>query len=415
MVNEKGALMHFTSPVCTIVFTTALMLCFPITAVAQMGLWNGNNSTWDCATHPLSSGSLGATYTPFVRLHIETRTSRTPASAVAQTTGKEETPATKQPAAQTIETEVANVREVAFRVRSTQEYPQPSLAVATKSFQPVYLFGDSVGEQRIRKKLDEPSGAMEFRETPLLDVLAEIQRAQGIPVQIDKKAFEDAGLDLQIPITQSIPDLSLRSAIHLLMDNLDLTYLIRNDVLMITTKDRASEFLNVVLYPVPRGHGPSPVVDVIRNTIAPKTWDLVGGQATIQRVGSFLCVSQTEEIHHEVRGFLERLCEADFRQVDGAAAAMVTRIHPVSNHKLLSELETKLADICNTALGANGDATAKVSVVGDSLVVQSPSRAFHVYAAEVVASFTGVEATSVERIEAGLTPPTITGMGGGMF
>jgi hypothetical protein len=93
---------------------------------------------------------------------------------------------------------------------------------------------------------------------------------------------------------------------------------------------------------------------------------------------------------------------------------VVTRIHPVIDRKVLADLGSKLAGICNTALGADGDAAANVFVVGDRLVVQSSSRAFHVYAADVITAFNGVEVTSVEKFESRGRERKVEARSGGM-
>jgi hypothetical protein len=390
-------------------FTTAAVLCYPMVAAAQMGMGSlsgmgaGAYPTWHYSNDPLSSGFPGASYTPFERLRAETRISRKPVLQTAEPTGGADGAAARKPAAEEMVTDEVNVYETAFRVRTTRVYPQPSLAVATHTLQPIYLSGDSARERRIRKKLEEPAEKMEFTETPLRDVVAEIEDLHEIPVQIDAKACEDAGLALDAPITWSVRDVSLRSALRLLLGDLDLTHLVTNDVLMITTQDKAAESLPVVLYPVTGDYAPASLIDIVQHTIAPTTWNAVGGPGAIQRAGRFLCVSQAEEVHCEIKHFLERLCEREFLQSDGTEAAMtqriVTRIHPVADPELIGDLGSKLAGICNAALGSDGDSSARVTVVGDRLIVQSSSRAFHVYAQDVITAFNGVEVTTVESME----------------
>lgn len=412
-------------------FTAAAALLFwPVNSAAQMGMGGLNSgmggmgmggasgSALRHSVDTISSGFPGAAYTPFERLRYESRTTRKHAVQSSEAPQDGNKIAAGKLAADKIDTEEVDVQETAFRVRTERTFPQPSLAVATKTFEPIYLSADSPREQRIRKKLDEPSKAMEFTETPLRDVAAEIEDLHEIPVQIDAKACEDAGLELDAPITRSVHDMSLRSALRLLLDDLDLTYLVTNDVLMITTKDKAAENLQIIFYPATGDYAPATLTDVVQNTIAPATWNAVGGAGTIQRAGRFLCVSQTEEVHYEIKRFLERLCESEFLQVDGSEAVVnqrvITRIHPVLDPKVLGDLGAKLAGVCNAALGPDADASAKVLVVGDRLVVQSSSRPFHIYAADVVAAFNGVEVTSVETFESTPPPsrPSPAGFGG---
>jgi tetratricopeptide (TPR) repeat protein len=119
-----------------------------------------------------------------------------------------------------------------------------------EKYKSVDLANPGSNEQKIYEALQKPVQNFDFTETPLRDVIAQIQDSQGIPVQIDTKAFEDAGLDLETPVTKSVSGISLRSALRLLLGDLDLTYLVKDEVLMITTKDKAAETLVVKVYPV---------------------------------------------------------------------------------------------------------------------------------------------------------------------
>ena len=119
-----------------------------------------------------------------------------------------------------------------------------------EKYKSVDLANPGSNEKKIYDALDQPVQNFDFSETPLRDVIAQIQDAQGIPVQIDTKAFEDGGLDLETPVTRSVSGISLRSALRLLLGDLDLTYLIKDEVLLITTKDKAAENLVVKVYPV---------------------------------------------------------------------------------------------------------------------------------------------------------------------
>ncbi|NCA12380.1 hypothetical protein EBR56_11390, partial [bacterium] len=133
-------------------------------------------------------------------------------------------------------------------------YPSASrwreLTKKREKYKSVDLANPGSNEQRIYEALQKPIQNIDFSETPLRDVIASIQDSQGIPVQIDTKAFEDAGLDLETPVTRSVSGISLRSALRLLLGDLDLTYLVKDEVLMITTKDKAAETLVVKVYPV---------------------------------------------------------------------------------------------------------------------------------------------------------------------
>ena len=119
-----------------------------------------------------------------------------------------------------------------------------------EKYKSVDLANPGSAEKRIYDALDKPVENFEFNETPLRDVIAQIKDSQGIPVEIDQKALEEAGLDLDTPVTKNISGVSLRSALRLLLGDIDLTYLIKDEVMLITTKEKAAENLIIKVYPV---------------------------------------------------------------------------------------------------------------------------------------------------------------------
>ncbi len=124
------------------------------------------------------------------------------------------------------------------------------LTAKREKYKSVDLANPGSNEKQIYEALDSKVENFDFTETPLRDVIAQIEDAQGIPVEIDTKAFEDAGIDLEAPVTKSVSGIALRSALRLLLGDLDLTYLVKDEVLLITTKDKAAEQLVVKVYPV---------------------------------------------------------------------------------------------------------------------------------------------------------------------
>ena len=115
----------------------------------------------------------------------------------------------------------------------------------------VDLANPGSAEKKIYDALDQKVDALEFRETPLRDVINQLKDKFDIPILADKKAFEDAGLDLDTTVvTQSVSGISLRSALRLILGEIDLTYLIKDEVMLITTKDKAAESLVIKVYSV---------------------------------------------------------------------------------------------------------------------------------------------------------------------
>jgi len=105
-------------------------------------------------------------------------------------------------------------------------------------------------EKKINDSLDQDTGAgFRFEQNSLSDLKSAIESQYNIPVVFDAKALE--GFDLAEPtITENLPGVPLRSALRQILGANDLTYVVKNDVLKITTKEAAAEDLVVKAYPV---------------------------------------------------------------------------------------------------------------------------------------------------------------------
>lgn len=103
-------------------------------------------------------------------------------------------------------------------------------------------------EYKIWAALDEPT-ELNFVEKPLSDLVDYFKALHDIEIQLDAKALEDIGVSTDTPITRSIKGVTLRSALNLLLSEFDLTHLVRNGVLMITSK-REAENLSITTYPL---------------------------------------------------------------------------------------------------------------------------------------------------------------------
>ena len=80
-------------------------------------------------------------------------------------------------------------------------------------------------EEKIEKVLEQPT-SFEFEETSLQEVVVYLGSQHGILIKLDKKAISDEGLDPESPITCSLQQVKLRSALNLLLRDLDLTYVV---------------------------------------------------------------------------------------------------------------------------------------------------------------------------------------------
>ncbi len=119
----------------------------------------------------------------------------------------------------------------------------------------VDLSGRSKSEERIHTILREPLKApMEFPEIPLSDVMAQIADEYEIPIQFDNAALDEIAISADAEVTLApLRNVSLRSALNIMLKQPgleDLTYIIEEEVLLITTEERANESLKVKVYPI---------------------------------------------------------------------------------------------------------------------------------------------------------------------
>ncbi len=220
------------------------------------------------------------------------------------------------------------------------------------------------GTEAILEALEEPA-SLNYVETPLRDVIDDLQARQAVHTFLDQRALDEVGIPADTPITFSLSDVPFRSALELMLGSLDLTWTIASDVLLITTPEEAEMMLITKPYDasdllvtiddhayegnglpttspreewfgfnqVPHSIGePSATqppgficgtsdlmwrqaycgtmddtIDLIQSVIAPDSWDEVGGPGTCTAYGRLLVVSQTLPIQLQIEAFLEAM------------------------------------------------------------------------------------------------------------
>jgi tetratricopeptide (TPR) repeat protein len=102
-------------------------------------------------------------------------------------------------------------------------------------------------EQKIRSALTRPV-TFDFQETPLREAANFIGSYFNLNVYIDERALQEAMVDLDTPVTLSLDGVQLKSALKLLLDPLELGYMVENEVLMITSKAASKEKRVIKVY-----------------------------------------------------------------------------------------------------------------------------------------------------------------------
>jgi len=94
--------------------------------------------------------------------------------------------------------------------------------------------------EAIEKALSSQT-ALEFIETPLLDVIDYLKDRHRIQIALDNRALDVVGIGSDTPVTRDLNGISLRSALRIMLRDLELTYMIQDEVLMITTSEEAEK------------------------------------------------------------------------------------------------------------------------------------------------------------------------------
>jgi len=281
--------------------------------------------------------------------------------------------------------------------------PQPMMANLGDEYRGIRLGRD-------RDAIERAIGALENRhdvdllDTPLREAVALIAQKAGLGIGFDHRALEDMGLDIDATsVTGRFEDVSLRAVLRELLDQLHLAVIFRNERPLVTTADQAERHAVRFFYPVLAGTDIEELVALIERTIAPESWDTVGGLGAIvpvpDQLGTGLIIRQRETVHEEIADLLQGLDAALWSpdQIDDGATPRVVRAYPVADPAVREAAAERLADICNESLPHGADAKATVEVIGESLVVRSTSRPFHVMAAQVLASLQGVDTILFEE------------------
>jgi type II secretory pathway component GspD/PulD (secretin) len=114
---------------------------------------------------------------------------------------------------------------------------------------PITLTHPSEREKTILRRLTTPV-SVSFEEAPLKAVINELRDVNGINIVIDYPALQEQGISLDSPISIKLDQVSLKSALNLILHNVHLTYVVKDEALQITTEEHAKGKFQTVTYQV---------------------------------------------------------------------------------------------------------------------------------------------------------------------
>lgn len=104
-------------------------------------------------------------------------------------------------------------------------------------------------EEEIRRSLAK-SISLQFEEESLKKVVAHIAKTAGLNIVLDMRGIDDAATAVDAKISMKAKDITVRQLLEDILEPLDLAFIVEDEVVKITSKDRAFGPLEVRTYPV---------------------------------------------------------------------------------------------------------------------------------------------------------------------
>jgi hypothetical protein len=150
-------------------------------------------------------------------------------------------------------------------------------------------------EDRIRQTLEQPVD-FQFTGQTLQEALNFIASHNNITVRLDTTALTNAGVGPDNEINLVISGISLRSAMKLMLEDVGgtaLDYVIEDDVMKVTTKEKADQTMQTVVYDISAlgSIDPTQLEMIVERTVEPASWEGAGGKGAIVRLFVLLVMS----------------------------------------------------------------------------------------------------------------------------
>ncbi|MEZ6064945.1 MAG: M56 family metallopeptidase [Planctomycetaceae bacterium] len=171
---------------------------------------------------------------------------------------------------------------------------------------------------------------VDFVETPLEDALRRLdEQVFGGALRIDEERLRLAGVTGRTPVNLSVSGISLRSCLKLILEPLELDWIVVDGELVVTSRQAAANWPKVVVYtagdlvtlsdpiiakndserPARQVESLEVLADLIVRTIEPGSWETFGGTGTIvaHQPTLSLVIRAPEAVHQEVAELLTQL------------------------------------------------------------------------------------------------------------
>jgi general secretion pathway protein D len=222
-----------------------------------------------------------------------------------------------------------------------------------RSADPVIKLAKPPGPEATLEERLEAKGTFHVEELPLKEFVVALEGALDTSVVLATKKLEEAAINVETPVTYTLKNVRMKTALRLILGELGLTYVFHDNVLMITTPEDAGVQLVTRVYdcrdlmklpsPVRKakrmetgrspseigapgipakgpekkdeigpdgGYDVSDLIEAITGTIASDSWDNVGGPGSISDFKGLVTMTQTQEVHEQIESLLNMLHKA---------------------------------------------------------------------------------------------------------
>ena len=171
------------------------------------------------------------------------------------------------------------------------------------------FLNDPPQNREIRERL-QANVSVNFSDTPLETAIEQLAADAKSDIRLDRPALRDARIREREPVTLKLSDRKLETVLEAMVLDLELTWIIRDGVLWMTTPEVADAFLRTAVYDVRdlcRNEDESEaLIDAIIAQAEPDSWSNEGGVGEIDyaKPGTLVATHQ-EQVHQQILNLLE--------------------------------------------------------------------------------------------------------------
>jgi len=179
---------------------------------------------------------------------------------------------------------------------------------------------DSIQGNSARRLIEEAlkkETSIDMDDGTLLDAIRLLHETAGVNIAVDTRALEEEGVSTNARVSIHVAGVSLRSVLKLLLTEHNLAILIEDEVLKVTSKQRAEGRQTVVAYRVAEfvdqssdgQAGFDDLITLITTVVEPDSWQEAGGNGSVAAnlpTGA-LVIRQTQDVHEQIQQLLSAL------------------------------------------------------------------------------------------------------------